>query len=109
MMTMRNELTPKFARKLRGQILILLRGRHNMQGHRLDDIELARALQSLTFEVGINEVVTIVQDLEDRGYVRFRSRHNSLTGRVYLDKIELTAAGRDQVEENVTIDPAVEF
>jgi len=103
------ELTPELSRRLRGQILILLRGRHNMQGHRMDDVEITRALQSLAFEIGINDVVTVLQDLGDRGFVRFGRRRNSFTGRVYLEKIELTAAGRDQVEENRPTDPAVEF
>jgi len=106
---MASELTPEQARRLRGQILMLLCARHNTQGHRLDDVAVAHALQSLAFEVSIQDVVTILQDLADRRYVRFQPRRNMLTRRVYLEKIELTAAGRDQVEENVSTDPAVEF
>lgn len=104
-----DDLTPETARRLRGQILMLLRGRHNAQRSRMDDIALTHALQSLAFTVGLNDVVTLLQDLRGRRFVDFTQRHNSFTGRVYIEKIELTPAGRDQVEENQPTDPAVEF
>lgn len=106
---MDNDLSPEVARRLRGQILTLLRVRHNQQRSRMDDVALTHALQSLAFTVSINDVVTLLQDLGDRGYVRFLPRHSDMTRRVYLEKIELTAAGRDQVEENRPTDPALEF
>jgi hypothetical protein len=103
------DLTPERSRRLRGQILLLLRARHNVQASRYDDVGVTHALQSLAFEIGIGDAVTILQDLEGRGYVRYVQRHDSVTGRVYLEKIELTPAGRDQVEENRPRDPALEF
>jgi hypothetical protein len=103
-----NDLTPAMARRVRRQILLLLWARHNMQGSRFDDVSLTHALRSVAMEVGIRDVVTLLQDLQDRRFVRFMQRRDSFTGRVYLEKIELTAAGRDQVEENTPTDPALE-
>lgn len=104
-----SDMTAGMARRMRGQILLLLRARHNVQGSRFDDVALTHALQSLAIETGIRDVVTLLQDLRDREYVRFMQRHDSMTGRVCLSKIELTAKGRDQVEENQPTDPALEF
>ena len=104
-----DDLTPKKARRMRGQILLLLRSRHNVQGSRFDSVALTRTLQDLAFDVNLIDVLTLLQDLQDRRYVRFTARPNSRTGRQYFEKIELTAAGRDQVEENVATDPALEF
>jgi hypothetical protein len=103
------EVNPEVSRRLRGCILRLLRARHDAQLTRMDDVALTHALQNLAYSVGINLVVTLLQDLGDRGYIRFTQRRDFLTGRVRLDKLELSSAGRDLVEENVKPDPAVEF
>ncbi len=104
-----NEMTPALSRRMRGQILMLLRARHNSQQTRFDDVGLTHALRALACTVSIQDVVTLLQDLADRKYVRYRQTRDSYTGRVYLERIELTSAGRDQAEENVATDPAVEL
>lgn len=102
-------LDPELSRRLRGCILKLLRARHNMQSSRMDDVALTHALQALAFTVIIQDVVTLLQDLHDRGYVRYEQKRDFLTRRVRLEKIELTAAGRDLVEESAPAVPAVEL
>lgn len=102
-------MIPEKARRMRGAMLMVLCGNHNRQAARMDDVSIGRALMSLLFDVSANEVVTVLQDLKDREYVRFVPRRNSLTGRTYLEQIEITARGRDLVEESSRPDPAVEF
>lgn len=106
------ELTPEVKRRLRGLILKLLCARHDEQQSRMDDVELTSAVQSFAYHVVTPHIVTLLQDLQDRGYVRFHQGRDFLTRRVRLEKIELTAKGRDQVEGNVDaseLDPAVEL
>lgn len=102
-------MRPDVARRLRGHILMLLRARHNLQKSRMDDVELTSALQSLGYSLLTQDVVTLVQDLGDRKFVRYIQRRNWLTNRVCLERIELTSSGRDQAEENLPTDPSVEF
>ena len=106
---MKEEFSPEMMRRLRGCILVLLRGRHNLQMSRMDDTAVTHALMSLAYRIDVFDVVTLLQDLQDRGYVRFEQKREFLTRRVYLQKIELTAKGRDLVEENIPADPAVEL
>lgn len=106
---MTKDLHPDKARRLRGAVLTVLCANHNRQGHRLDDVLLGGALQGLLFDISSNDVLTILQDLKDRDYVRYVQRRNWLTGRMYCEQIEITARGRDLVEENIKADPAVEF
>lgn len=102
------ELDTAVLRVMRGDILKLLKGRHDAQQSRMDDVALTHALQSLAYErINVFIVVTMLQDMKDRGFVRYEQRRDHMTGRIRLEKIELTSAGRDQVEENVKRDPAV--
>jgi hypothetical protein len=104
------EIDPAVTRQMRGDILKLLKGRHDSQMSRMDDIALTHALQSLAYQrIGVFTIVTLLQDMRDRGFVRYEESRDWNTGRVYLVKIELTAAGRDQVERTpgVKRDPAV--
>jgi hypothetical protein len=92
--------------RLRGAILGLLYTRHNEQKSHLDSVALWSTLNGLRFDVGQNEVVTILQDLKGRGYVNFEQEKNKYTNRVYCTLIELTPRGRDVVDELI-VDPAV--
>jgi hypothetical protein len=65
-------------------------------------------LRGLCFDVSKNEVKTLLQDLGDRGYLRFNRVLNHDTGDAYLVQVELTAKGRDLLEGTIT-DPAVEI
>jgi hypothetical protein len=96
-------------KRLRGAILELLRDNHDRQWSHLDATALWSALlRGLRFDVSKNEVKTLLQDLGDRGYVRYIQQKDNDTGEVFLVQIELTAKGRDLLEETIT-DPAVEL
>jgi hypothetical protein len=75
----------------------------------MDDVALCHALMSLAFRIDVKAVVTLLQDMRDRGYVRYEQRRDSLTLRVRVEKIELTSIGRDVVEENIATPAAVEL
>lgn len=104
------EIDPAVKRQMRGDILKLLQVRHDAQQSRMDDVALTHALQSLAYErINIFIIVTLLQDMRDRGFVRYESKRDWNSGRTRLEKIELTSKGRDQVEENASRDPAVEL
>jgi hypothetical protein len=76
------------SKRRRGIILKLVRQGHENQFPRLDDFELFAMLQ-----VGRDQVLTLLQDLEVLQYVTFKSASNEITGRRELSQIELTAVG----------------
>lgn len=93
-------------RRHRGVILQLIYVNHEDQGTNLDDLQLWAALTDLGYTVGQNYVLARLQSLSDRGYLKFETKRNRITGRVSHSRIELTAAGRDLVER-IKEDPAV--
>ena len=95
-------------KRTRGAIIELLYTRHERQQSRVDHVALWHIMQDLRFDLGENEVITVLQDLADRNYVRFDQRKNRYTNRVEITLIQLTSKGRDLKEETIT-DPAVQF
>jgi len=94
-------------RRLRGVVLKLVYENHEAQQHRLDDVTLTGVLERLQFDVYVNLVREILQDLEERGFVSFDSEKNRTTGAHAIRKIKITPDGRDIIEKTTT-DPAVE-
>lgn len=93
---------------LRGTVLKLLRTNHDQQSSRFDSTALWSALvRGLGFDVSKNEVKTVLQDLQGRGYVRFQQKKDWSIGEVYITQIELCPKGRDLLEATID-DPAVE-
>lgn len=72
----------------------------------MDITMLWSSLVSLAFDASRNEVKTTLQDLNDRGYVRYKQVSDRDTGEVQMMQIELTARGRDLLEGTIE-DPAV--
>lgn len=95
-------------KRIRGAILEVLYARHQAQQSRVDHIALWRILRDLGCDVGENDVITQLQDLSDREYVKFAQKRNRLTNRVEITLIQLTARGRDLVEATIT-DAAITF
>ena len=88
---------------------MLLCTNHDQQKSRFDGVALWSALvRGLSFDVSQNELFTILQDLKDRGYVRFEQPKNKKTGEVAIMQIELCARGRDLLEGTIE-DRAVEL
>jgi hypothetical protein len=97
------------SRRLRGVILELLQTNHDQQKSRLDSSAVWSGLvRGLGFDVSENEVITVLQDLEGRGYLRYEEIKNQRLGLYYIVRIELTPKGRDLLEGTIT-DPAVEI
>ena len=99
-----NEVAKK--KRLRGQVLLFLQTNHEAQNSRVDDLELWGLMQDLHFGVGQNQVLTLLQDLCERGCLKYTEVPNRITGRMRLAEIQLTARGRDLVERTI-VDPAV--
>ena|ERR1039458_4517071 len=103
------EWHPDRKRRLRYEVLRILSVRHGRQVSRIDDTLLCITLRDLGwFELDMNDTVTILQDMEGRGWVRFRALKNIYARRTQLSQIEILPAGQD-VFDQVTHDPAVEF
>jgi hypothetical protein len=95
-------------KRLRGVVIEVVYGRHTAQLSRADHIMLWHAMRDLGCDVGENDVVTTLQDLDDRGYVRFEQRKNRWTNRAEISLIQLTPRGRDLAEQTIS-DPAIQF
>ena len=99
-------LTAAQNQRLRGVILELVHDGHQRQEPRLDDLSLYLALSDLRNDVSRNDTLTLVQDLGDRGYLKYVQERNEYTGRVTVHQIQITPKGRDLVEL-IARDPAV--
>ena len=88
--------------RLRGGILELIFERHHNQQTRFSDVTLWSMLLRVGFSLGQDEVVTVLQDLCDREYVRFEEDKNRRTGRTSLAMIQITPKGRDLIERRRT-------
>jgi hypothetical protein len=101
-----NENKVAHNRRHRGAILQLIRTNHEDQLSRMDDLALWGLMQDLNFGLGQNAVLTLLQDLCSRGYLRYDEKSNRISGRTEISRIELTALGTNVVERLV-VDPAV--
>jgi hypothetical protein len=84
--------------RLRGIVLELVNLNHRQQSSHMDGIMLWGLLDKIGFSVGQTDVLTVVQDLADRGYLICEQKKNNWTGRTQISKIGITPAGRDLVE-----------
>jgi len=99
--------TAQQKRRMRGVILKLIYENHEAQAARVDDVTITGVLERLQFDVSVNMIREILQDLKDRGFLRYAETRNRFSGAKSIGKIEITAAGRDIVEKT-TVDPAVD-
>lgn len=95
-------------KRTRAVIVELLHRRHTEQKARVDHVNLWHMLNDLGCDVGENEVLTMLQDLFDRGYVTFHEEKNRYTRRAEISQVQLTSKGRDLLEGTIT-DPAFWF
>jgi hypothetical protein len=94
-------------RRLRGEILKLVYENHEKQNTRLDDITLAGVLERLGFDVYVNLVQEILEDLGERGCVKHEVGKNPITGKKSIRKIQILPRGRDVIEKTIS-DAAVD-
>ncbi len=98
-------LEPKAARQLRGLILTLVYINHGRQASRLTSTVLRGTLQREGYQFTRNDVLTILQDLKDRDFVRYSQMRDG-DERLFIFNVEITARGRDLVDGMIS-DPAV--
>jgi hypothetical protein len=97
--------SPAAARQLRGVLLRLLYVNHNRQLHRPSSTALWSVVQRKGYEFVREDIITILQDLKQRGYVVYEQMRDA--GSVRLLSIEITHRGRD-VCDKYKSDPAVQ-
>lgn len=85
-------------KRWRGVVLELVYSGHRAQQSRLDYLALWGLMQDLGHDVGRNDVITICQDLKERGYLEFREEKNRWTNATELYEIRIMPYGRDLVE-----------
>ncbi len=95
-------------KRLRGVVIEMLYARHLAQLHRADHVMVWSLVRDVGCDVGENDVITILQDLSDRGCLNYTEKRNRLTNRVEISMIQLTPRGRDLGEGTIQ-DPAIQF
>ncbi len=94
-------------RRLRGTVLKLLYVNSEKRLGTLNQVTLTYALERLHFDVYVNLVHEILQDLRERGLAAFKEEKDRVTGERSLCEIQILPAGRDIVETTRT-DAAVD-
>ena len=79
--------------RARGEILKLVRTRHRAQQSRMDHVELWHMLRGIGIDVGENDVITYLQDLEAADMVEYEQDQDRRTNRISITKIQLCALG----------------
>lgn len=79
--------------RARGEILKLVRMRHRAQNSRMDHVELWHMLRGLGLDIGEDDALTYLQDLEILGFVQFVTDKARRNNRVSITQIQLCAAG----------------
>jgi hypothetical protein len=85
-------------RRVRGVILRLVLQKHEHQEHRYDDYALLAALDRLSFELHLDVVREILQDMRDRDLVALKENRDRKSGETSITGIQLRPRGRNLLE-----------
>ena len=104
-----NTASMKYAR-WRGVIVELIRRNHLQQESRLEYVYLCDMLRTIVGnDVGLNDVLTMLQDLKTSGYVDYKVERDEWNRqRLAIKEIELTSRGVQLAEGHIK-DPAVKI
>lgn len=102
-------LQAEHVKLIRGVILRMVYDSHRKQQSHPGLLTLAGALERLFYDVSLNDLLTILQDLKERGYLEFVQTKDRWTGHVGISRIGITPRGRDLVEGTSAPDPAVQM
>ncbi|HLJ89558.1 MAG TPA: hypothetical protein VKZ53_22300 [Candidatus Angelobacter sp.] len=94
-------------KRWRGVVLSLVRNGHIKQESRLDDLSLWGLMQDLGYPVSKNDVLTLLQDLCELGYLKFAQHKDDVTGEVSISEIQITALGL-RIVARIATDPLVQ-
>lgn len=93
--------------RARGEILRLIRTRHRAQSSRMDHVELWHMLRGLGLDVGEDDVITFLQDLQEAVLVEFEEDRERRTNRINITKIQLCTRGlrvlEGRIEEDIVL------
>lgn len=97
-------------RQLRAAVLQIIYGNQQNQRSRLRFTPLYGAIARLGFDVSTNELITVLQDLQERGYVKYTRDEAQYRDyrKTVISEIQILPAGRDLVEKT-NADAAVCF
>jgi hypothetical protein len=95
-----------FRKRWRGVILELVYDGHTKQESRLDDLILWGLMRDLSHDVSQNDVLTLLQQLYEMKFVRFKITRSDATNEVRISEIEITRDGIALVEKEAR-DPLV--
>ena len=97
-------------RQLRAAVLQIIYSNQQNQRSRLRFTPLYGAITRLGFDVSINVLVTVLQDLKERGYIKYTRDEDAYreSRKTVISEIQILPEGRDVVEKT-TADPAVCF
>lgn len=93
-------------RRWRGQALELIYASFRNRGPAIDHIMLFGMMQQLGQDLGVNDVIFVLRQLHDRGYVEYVETKNRYTNEVSISQLKITPSGCDLVERSAE-DPAV--
>jgi len=96
---MQKIIDSEVVRNLRGVLLQMVYDNHREQKPAPSVVVLCGALERLGWaDLSLNQLVTVLQDLKQRGYLSFTENRDRRSGRLDLVGIAITPAGRDLVE-----------
>lgn len=81
--------------RLAGRILCEVYENQKRQDSRYSHLHLHDFLEALHISVSENELITLLQDLKERGYLDFHQHKDRKTHEVFIREIQITPAGRD--------------
>jgi hypothetical protein len=90
----------------RGVIMQFIRNNHFAQRSHMDDLTLWTLMTRMGFTVSQDYVFTLLQELRDADYVKYQEKVDNRKGTKWMERIELTTAGR-RLLEGYTGDPLV--
>ena len=92
-------------RNLRGAILQIIYDNHFQRRSRLRLVNLHGALERLFFGVSEDELVTVLEDMKERGVLTYSQDEQRWrkSREVVIGEIQITPLGRDLVEKTQTI------
>jgi len=88
----------------RAEILLLVRRTHRAQASRMDHVEVWHMLRALGIELGEDDVLTFLQDLEGAELIEFEEEKDRRTNRVTITHIKLCNRGLRVLEGRVVED-----
>jgi hypothetical protein len=88
-------------REMRATILQIVYDNHFGRGSRLRLTPLHGALERLFFDVSEDELVTVMEDMQERGYLTFTRDEKKWrkSRELVIGEIQITPKGRDLVED----------